>query len=104
MRFQTTNVQQSYFRAMLSLGASKPWPIAMEAMTGQKTMDPSAFLEYFKPLEDWLIQKNKDLGVNVGWIKSDSTIQKLSGQLSRKFIKFLIFHFRIFLPIIFDPK
>ena len=57
---------------MLSLGASKPWPIAMEAMTGQKTMDPSAFLEYFKPLEDWLIQKNKDLGVNVGWTKSKS--------------------------------
>lgn len=52
---------------MMKLGASKPWPDALEVMTGQRNMDASAILEYFKPLEDWLIIKNKELGVNIGW-------------------------------------
>ncbi|CAO1336402.1 unnamed protein product [Diamesa serratosioi] len=59
-------------KAMLELGASKPWPDAMEVMTGQRKMDASGILEYFKPLETWLIQKNKDLGVKVGWKDTDS--------------------------------
>lgn len=57
---------------MLELGASKPWPDAMEVMTGQRKMDASGILEYFKPLETWLVQKNKELGVNVGWEDTDS--------------------------------
>jgi peptidyl-dipeptidase A len=57
---------------MLQLGSSKPWPIAMEAITGQRTMSASAILEYFKPLREWLEAKNKELNVNVGWEKSDS--------------------------------
>lgn len=52
---------------MLRMGSSKPWPDAMEVMTGQRKIEPSAILEYFKPLEDWLIKKNKELGVNIGW-------------------------------------
>ena len=52
---------------MLRMGSSKPWPDAMEEMTGQRKIDPSAILEYFKPLEDWLIKKNEELGVNIGW-------------------------------------
>ena len=32
---------------MLALGASKPWPDALEVMTGQRQMDASALLEYF---------------------------------------------------------
>ena len=53
--------------AMLSMGSSKPWPEAMRAITGQDKMDASAFREYFKPLEDWLMAKNKELGEPIGW-------------------------------------
>ncbi|XP_046453162.1 angiotensin-converting enzyme-like [Daphnia pulex] len=52
---------------MLAMGASRPWPEAMRAVTGQDRMDASAFREYFKPLEVWLIAKNKELGEPVGW-------------------------------------
>ncbi|MBL8715685.1 MAG: M2 family metallopeptidase [Myxococcales bacterium] len=45
--------------AMLRLGASKPWPEAMEALTGEKTADAAALLEYFAPLSKWLADQNK---------------------------------------------
>jgi peptidyl-dipeptidase A len=51
--------------AMLSLGVSKPWPDALEAMTGSRQMDASAILDYFRPLQAWLEEQNK--GVAVGW-------------------------------------
>lgn len=57
---------------MLSMGSSKPWPDAMKVMTDQRQMNASAILEYFKPLEDWLLKINKKLGVNIGWLPSDS--------------------------------
>jgi peptidyl-dipeptidase A len=52
-------------KAMLSMGASKPWQDAMQAMTGQRDMDASAILEYFGPLETWLKAQNK--GKKCGW-------------------------------------
>jgi len=52
-------------RAMLALGASKPWPDAMEAITGQREMDASAILEYFQPLQTWLAEQNR--GQQCGW-------------------------------------
>ena len=51
--------------AMLSMGMSKPWPDALEAMTGQRQMDATAILDYFKPLQTWLEEQNK--GQTVGW-------------------------------------
>ena len=51
--------------ATLSLGVSKPWPDALEAMTGSRQMDASAILDYFKPLQTWLEEQNK--GVAIGW-------------------------------------
>lgn len=57
---------------MLSMGTSKPWPDAMEVMTGQRQMNASAILDYFKPLGDYLLKINKKHGVNVGWLPSDS--------------------------------
>ena len=39
---------------MLQMGASKPWPDAMEAITGERAGDASALLEYFAPLQAWL--------------------------------------------------
>lgn len=42
----------------------------MEAITGQRKMDASGLLEYFKPLHEWLEQENKKNGVFIGWEKS----------------------------------
>jgi peptidyl-dipeptidase A len=45
--------------AMLEMGMSRPWPDAMEAMTGQRELDASAIIDYFAPLKDWLDQQNQ---------------------------------------------
>ena len=45
---------------MLKLGLSKPWPEALEAITGSKTMDATAVLDYFKPLQAWLDEQTKN--------------------------------------------
>jgi len=52
---------------MLSLGASKPWPEALETVTGQKEMDASALADYFAPLKTWLDEQNKKNNYPVGW-------------------------------------
>ncbi len=44
--------------AMLEMGRSKPWPEALEAMTGTSQMDATAILDYFAPLKTWLDQQN----------------------------------------------
>ncbi|MCC5611666.1 M2 family metallopeptidase [Nostoc sp. CHAB 5834] len=51
--------------AMLELGASKPWPDALEAFTGSREMSGKAMLEYFAPLMKWLKVQNK--GAKKGW-------------------------------------
>jgi peptidyl-dipeptidase A len=53
------------FAAMLAMGASKPWPDALEALTGSREMDASALLEYFAPLRAWLEGQNR--GLRCGW-------------------------------------
>jgi peptidyl-dipeptidase A len=45
-------------RAMLALGASRPWPEALKSMTGEDRMDASAILDYFAPLKAWLDEQN----------------------------------------------
>ena len=50
---------------VLAMGASRPWPEALEAMTGSRDMDASAILDYFAPLQAWLEEQNK--GQAVGW-------------------------------------
>ena len=51
--------------AMLEMGASKPWPDALEAFTGSREMSGKAMLEYFAPLMKWLKAQNK--GAKKGW-------------------------------------
>jgi peptidyl-dipeptidase A len=51
--------------AMLAMGASRPWPEVLHAMTGESTMDASALLEYFAPLQAWLDRQNQ--GHPLGW-------------------------------------
>jgi peptidyl-dipeptidase A len=50
--------------AMLAMGASKPWPDALEALTGKREISAAALIEYFAPLHAWLKQQNgeKDCG------------------------------------------
>ena len=50
---------------MLAMGASKPWPEALETFTGSRKMDGSALIAYFKPLMTWLEEQNK--GRKTGW-------------------------------------
>jgi peptidyl-dipeptidase A len=52
-------------KAMLSLGASKPWPDALEVITGQREMDATAIIDYYKPLMTWLAEQNKEQ--KCGW-------------------------------------
>jgi len=50
---------------MLAMGASRPWPDALEVLTGQREMDATAMLDYFAPLKKWLDEQNA--GHRVGW-------------------------------------
>jgi peptidyl-dipeptidase A len=52
-------------QAMLEMGQSRPWPDALEALTGQREMDATAILDYFAPLKKWLDEQNK--GAPIGW-------------------------------------
>jgi peptidyl-dipeptidase A len=45
--------------SMLAMGASKPWPEALKAMTGEDKMDATAIIDYFAPLKLWLDEENK---------------------------------------------
>ena len=49
---------------MLQLGSSKPWPDAMEQITGQRRMDARPLMEYFQPLLEFLKKENGD---DFGW-------------------------------------
>ena len=49
---------------MLKLGSSKPWPEAMEKITGQRHMDAGPLVEYFQPLLECLKREN---GEDYGW-------------------------------------
>jgi peptidyl-dipeptidase A len=50
---------------MMALGASQPWPDTLEKLTGTRQMDASAIIDYFKPLDEWLKEQNKDQ--KCGW-------------------------------------
>jgi peptidyl-dipeptidase A len=52
---------------MLSMGQSKPWPDALETLTGQRQMDATALADYFAPLKTWLDEQNKANNYPVGW-------------------------------------
>jgi peptidyl-dipeptidase A len=52
-------------KAMLEMGASRPWPDALETLTGERQMDASAMAEYFAPLKTWLDEQNR--GKPSGW-------------------------------------
>ena len=51
--------------AMLEMGGSQPWPDALEVVTGQREMDATALLDYFRPMKEWLDERNA--GRSCGW-------------------------------------
>ncbi len=51
--------------AMLRLGAQKPWPDALAALSGEREMDATAILDYYAPLAAWLDEQNR--GQTCGW-------------------------------------
>jgi peptidyl-dipeptidase A len=53
------------FQAMLRMGASRPWPEALAAFTGEHDLDAGAIIDYFAPLDRWLTEQNK--GERCGW-------------------------------------
>jgi peptidyl-dipeptidase A len=50
---------------MLAMGSSRPWPEALEALSGERQMDATAILDYFAPLQTWLDGQNQ--GQTCGW-------------------------------------
>ncbi len=50
---------------MLEMGASRPWPDALEAFTGSREMSGDAMIAYFQPLLTWLREQNR--GRQCGW-------------------------------------
>jgi peptidyl-dipeptidase A len=53
------------FNRMLEMGASHPWPDALEAFTGTRQMDGGAMVRYFQPLMTWMEEQNRDQAC--GW-------------------------------------
>uniref|UniRef100_A0A672UIL1 Angiotensin-converting enzyme n=1 Tax=Strigops habroptila TaxID=2489341 RepID=A0A672UIL1_STRHB len=51
----------------LKLGFSKPWPEAMELITGQPNMSADALMSYFEPLMTWLVNENEKNEEVLGW-------------------------------------
>ena len=58
---------------MLKLGKSKPWPEALEKLTGSKKMDVGPLKEYFEPLNKWMKQQREKYEYPLGWAKEDPT-------------------------------
>ncbi|HZY05181.1 MAG TPA: M2 family metallopeptidase [Anaeromyxobacteraceae bacterium] len=52
-------------QAMMAMGASRPWPDAMEALTGQRRADAGPLVAYYAPLREWLRARNA--GRTCGW-------------------------------------
>ena len=50
---------------MLAMGLSRPWPDALEVATGERQLDGTAMIDYFRPLKNWLDEQNQ--GQTCGW-------------------------------------
>jgi peptidyl-dipeptidase A len=53
------------FQRMLEMGASHPWPDALEAFTGTRQMDGGSMVRYFQPLMTYMQEQNR--GQACGW-------------------------------------
>ena len=68
--------------AMMELGASKPWPEALELLTGSREMDASAIIDYFAPLMDWLASQNKPRPSTAPAVPAAISVDQLNNSMS----------------------
>ncbi|KAL3837613.1 hypothetical protein ACJMK2_022959 [Sinanodonta woodiana] len=68
--FYQSHAAGTLLRDVMAFGKKKPWPDAMEAITGQRSIKTSAINEYFAPLLEWLQEQNRN--EIIGW--DDATI------------------------------
>ncbi|XP_071788169.1 angiotensin-converting enzyme-like isoform X1 [Asterias amurensis] len=54
---------------MLQMGSSKPWPEALEKITGSPIMTAQPLVDYFQPLITWLETENDKMSEVRGWSK-----------------------------------
>ncbi len=47
-----------FLRALMAPGASRPWREVLQETTGRE-LDARAMVEYFQPLYDWLVERNR---------------------------------------------
>ncbi len=52
---------------MLSLGQSRPWQDALEAITGEREISSAPLLRYYRPLILWLEKKVAEEDIQIGW-------------------------------------
>ena len=57
----------------MQAGRSSPWPDVLEEMTGERKMNASAIVEYFRPLEKWLDKTIKTNSIPLGWTSTFAT-------------------------------
>ena len=64
------------FRNMLKLGKSKPWPEAMKILTGgRKRFSTRPMKQYFKVLEEWLMDYREENGYSTKWTVSENPLK-----------------------------
>ena len=106
MQWNKTNltfVCQSSISDMLALGKSKPWPDAMEAITGQRGMSADAILQYFQPLMEWLEKENAANGDVIGWPAYDASTQEPTVEPVEPTTARSMFPFLFLKPSLFRP-
>ncbi|CAG9769628.1 unnamed protein product [Ceutorhynchus assimilis] len=74
-------VAGNLLKQMLEMGSSKPWPDALEVLTGQRTMDATGILDFFKPLSKWLEEENKKNNAFIGWERSKKVCTRTRQEL-----------------------
>lgn len=56
----------------MELGSTKNWRDVLQLITGERKINGQAIVEFYKPLENWLREQNKQLANHVGWDTSES--------------------------------
>lgn len=54
-------------KTVFSLGSSEPWPGQLKSLTGSEKLSPSAMLNYFEPLRQFLEEELRKNGETPGW-------------------------------------
>lgn len=60
-----------FYREMLSIGYSQPWPNVLEQFTGSEKLSAEPIEEYFDPLISWLKTYRKKENYVIDWENDD---------------------------------